>query len=272
MAVDATASVHPSAIVEEGASVGPDCAIGAFSFIGQKVELGRGVTVKSHAVLTGRTTVGEATSIFPFACIGEDPQHLKYNGEPTRLSIGKRNLIREGVTMNTGTALGTGTTTVGDDCLFMTGAHVGHESIVGNGVIMANHSALGGHCIIEDNVIIGGLSGVHQNTRIGTGALIGAVTMVRHDVIPYGLVKGAHGSLAGLNIVGLRRKRVANKDIALLRAALEELFAHDRPIVEAATEMEGISRDDDLVGRVIEFILSGSRCALTAPRTKHGAR
>ena len=188
MSVDPTARIHVSAIVEEGATIGANVSIGPFSIIGPEVTLGAGVDVKSHAVVTGRTTVGDETVIFPGAVIGEIPQDLKFKGEETELVVGKRNRIREGVTMNTGTEGGGGITKVGDDCLFMTGAHVAHDAIVGDRVIVANQSAIAGHCVIEDDVIIGGLSGIHQWVRIGRGAIIGAVTMVTNDVIPYGLV------------------------------------------------------------------------------------
>ena len=273
MAVDSTAYVHPSAIIADGATIGPGCRIGPFCTVGPHVALGQGVILKSHVVLTGRTSVGDDTEIFPFACIGEDPQHRKYAGEHTWLVIGRRNKIREGVTMNTGTAFGTGTTRVGNDCLFMTGAHVGHDSKVGNNVIMANQSALGGHCLIEDNVIIGGLSGVHQNTRIGYGALIGAVSMVRHDVIPFGLVKGPHGSLAGINVIGLRRQGVANDEIAQLRDTFERLFREDRPILENARAEREEFRGHQLIDRLLDFILGGDDPTLTRPpRPPAGAR
>lgn len=267
MAIDRTANIHPSACVSEGAVIGPRCHIGPFSAIGPNVVLGPDVRLKSHVVLTGHTSIGEGTVIFSFACVGEDPQHLKYKGEPTRLIIGKRNQIREGVTLNTGTRFGVGTTRVGDDCLFMTGSHVGHDSTVGDQVIMANQSALGGHCIIEDNVIIGGLSGVHQNTRIGQGALIGAVSMVRHDVIPFGLVKGPSADLAGINIVGLRRQGISNEDIIVLRNAVERLFGIDNPVMENARAVGEEYSGRDLVNRVLAFVLRPRKQALLAPRS-----
>ncbi|WP_413864100.1 acyl-ACP--UDP-N-acetylglucosamine O-acyltransferase, partial [Albidovulum sp.] len=190
MAVAAPAEVHPTAHVEPGATIGEGCRIGPFCLIGAGVTLGPGVEIKSHAVVTGNTSVGEGTVIFPFATIGEVPQDLKFRGERTSLVIGARNRIREHVTINLGTGGGGGVTRVGDDCLLMAGAHVAHDCQIGNGVILVNNAALAGHCVLEDEVIVGGLSGVHQFVRIGRGAMIGAVTMVTADVIPHGLVQG----------------------------------------------------------------------------------
>ncbi|MEM6311436.1 MAG: acyl-ACP--UDP-N-acetylglucosamine O-acyltransferase, partial [Pseudomonadota bacterium] len=201
--------IHPSAVVEPGAELGEGVEIGPFCHIGPNVTLGDRVRLKSHVVVTGRTAVGEETEIFPFSCIGEIPQDLKFKGEATELSIGARNRIREHVTMNTGTEGGGGVTRVGDDGLFMAGCHVAHDCQVGDRVIIVNNAALAGHCVIEDEVIIGGLSGVHQWVRIGRGAIIGAVTMVTNDVIPHGLVQAPRGELDGLNLIGLKRRGVA---------------------------------------------------------------
>ncbi len=211
--------------------------IGPFCLIGPQVRLGANVMVKSHAVVTGRTEVGPETVVFPFACIGEVPQDLKYRGEETRLVVGARSRIREGVTMNIGTEGGGGITRVGDDCLFMAGAHVGHDAQVGDRVIVANQAALAGHCVIEDDVIIGGLSGVHQWVRIGRGAIIGAVTMVTNDVIPYGLVQAPRGVLDGLNLVGLKRRGVARADITALRAAYQMLAQGEGTFLDRARRL-----------------------------------
>lgn len=208
MTIDPTARIHRSAVVEDGACLGPGVQIGPFALIGPEVTLAEGVEVKSHAVVTGWTEVGAGTVIFPYACVGEVPQDLKFKGERTRLIIGARCRIREGATLNTGTEGGGGVTRVGDDCLIMTGAHVGHDAQIGNRVILVNHVAIAGHCVLGDDVIVGGLSGVHQWVRIGQGAIIGAVTMVTNDVIPHGLVQGPRGELDGLNLVGLKRRGV----------------------------------------------------------------
>ena len=265
MSIAASASIHPSAIVEEGATIGPDVRIGPFSTIGADVTLAAGVEVKSHAVITGQTEIGEGTVIWPFAVIGEIPQDLKFKGEKTRLVVGARNRIREGVTMNTGTAGGGGLTRVGDDGLFMTGAHVAHDALVGNNVIVANQSAIAGHCVIEDNVIIGGLSGIHQWVRVGKGAIIGAVTMVANDVIPHGLVQGVRGELTGLNLVGLKRRGVSRGDITALRAAYQMLAQGEGAFAERARRL-GDETDSAHVREIVDFILSASDRHFLTPR------
>ncbi|MEM7470157.1 MAG: acyl-ACP--UDP-N-acetylglucosamine O-acyltransferase [Pseudomonadota bacterium] len=257
--------IHPSAVIENGAQIDDTAKIGAFCTVGPNVVIGAGVELKSHVVVTGKTKIGAETVVFPFAVIGEIPQDLKFDGEETRLEIGARNRIREGVTMNTGTAGGGGLTKVGDDCLFMTGAHVGHDAIVGNGVIMANQAALAGHCIIEDKVIIGGLAGIHQFVRIGRGAIIGAVTMVTNDVIPYGLVQSPRGELDGLNYVGLKRTGVARADITALRAAYQMLRQGDGAFQDRAQRLRD-ETDSAYVHEVVEFILGQSDRSFLAPR------
>ncbi len=255
MSVDPAAVIHPSAVVEKGAKIEAGARVGPFSVIGAEVCLRAGVEVKSHAVVTGQTEVGEETIIFPGAVIGEIPQDLKFKGEATRLVVGKRNRIREGVTMNTGTEGGGGLTKVGDDCLFMTGAHVAHDAIVGDRVIVANQGAIAGHCHIADDVIIGGLSGIHQWVRIGRGAIIGAVTMVTNDVIPHGLVQGPRGQLDGLNLVGLKRRGVARLDITALRAAFQMLAQGEGAFQDRARRL-GEETESDYVREIVDFILA----------------
>lgn len=257
MSVSESAAIHASAIVEEGAKVGSGCIVGPFSIIGSEVVLQNGVEIKSHVTVTGQTEIGEETVIFPNAVIGEIPQDLKFKGEKTRLVVGKRNRIREGVTMNTGTEGGGGVTVVGDECLFMTGAHVAHDAKIGNRVIVANQGAIAGHCVIEDDVIIGGLSGVHQWVRVGHGAIIGAVTMVTNDVIPYGLVQGPRGRLDGLNLVGLKRRGVARGDITALRAAFQMLAQGEGAFSDRAKRL-GEDTDSEYVKEIVDFILGAS--------------
>jgi len=264
MAIDSTARVHPSAVVEHGAAIGPGTEIGPFAVVGPDVTLGARVVVKGHATVTGWTEIGDETVIFPYATVGEIPQDLKFQGERTRLVVGRRNRIREGVTMNTGTEGGGGVTRVGDDCLFMTGAHVGHDAQVGDGVIMANNAALAGHCIIGDNVIIGGLSGIHQFVRVGKGAIIGAVTMVTNDVIPYGLVQGPRGQLDGLNLVGLKRRGVAKEDITALRAAYQALAQGEGAFQERAQRLAD-EAESAYVREVVDFILGQSDRSFLTP-------
>ncbi len=252
-----TADIHASAIVAEGAKIGPGCKIGPFCILGPDVVLGEGVMLKSHVVIQGDTHIGQDTTVFPFAVIGEIPQDLKFDGEKSRLRIGARNRIREHVTMNTGTAKGGGETRIGDDGLFMAGCHIAHDAQVGHRVIVVNSSAVAGHCVIENDVIIGGLSGVHQWVRVGQGAIIGAVTMVTKDVVPHGLVQGPRGALDGLNLVGLKRKGVSRADITALRAAFQMLKDGDGTFQDRANRLAEES-DSPFVQQMVTFILGNS--------------
>lgn len=260
----APAEIHPTAHVEQGATIGEGCRIGPFCLIGAGVTLGPGVEVKSHAVVTGDTTVGEGTVIFPFATIGEVPQDLKFRGERTSLVIGARNRIREHVSINLGTEGGGGVTRIGDDCLLMAGSHVAHDCQIGNRVILVNNAALAGHCVLEDEVIVGGLSGVHQFVRIGRGAMIGAVTMVTADVIPHGLVQGPRGVLDGLNLVGLKRRGAARGEIAALRDLIDALS--NGSFRETARARAEAGSDSALVREVLDFILGPSDRSFLTPR------
>ncbi len=264
MTIDPSARIHASAHVEQGARIGAECRIGPFCLIGPDVVLDRGVEVKSHAVITGRTEIGADTTIFPFATIGEIPQDLKFHGEVTSLVIGARNRIREHVTINVGTEGGGGVTRIGDDGLFMAGSHVAHDCQIGNRVILVNNAALAGHCVLEDDVIVGGLSGVHQFVRIGRGAMIGAVTMVTADVIPHGLVQGPRGTLDGLNLVGLKRRGAGRADIAALRDLIEALG--QGTFRDTARARAAVGSESALVREVLDFILGPSDRSFLAPR------
>lgn len=259
------AAIHPSAIVERGAVIGEDSVVGPFCHIGPKVILGARVTLTSHVVVSGMTEIGEDTVVFPFSVLGGIPQDLKFKGETTRLKIGARNRIREHVTMNTGTEGGGGLTSVGDDGLFMAGCHVAHDVHVADRVILVNNVALGGHCILEDDVIVGGLSGVHQFVRIGRGAIIGAVTMVANDVIPYGLVQAPRGELDGLNLVGLKRRGAARSDITALRAAFQMLAQGEGTFQERARRL-GEDSDSEYVQSIVEFVSGQSDRSFMTPR------
>ena len=257
--------IHPMAVVEPGAQIGPGCEIGPFAIIGAEVTLGAGVVVKPHAIVTGWTDVGAGTVIFPGACVGEVPQDLKFRGERTRLVIGARCKIREGATLNTGTEGGGGLTQIGDDCLLMTGAHVGHDARLGDRVILANQAAIAGHCQIGDDVIVGGLSGVHQWVRVGRGAIIGAVTMVTNDVLPYGLVQGPRGALDGLNLVGLKRRGVERGDITAMRAAFQMLAQGEGSFLDRARRLAE-ETDSAFVREMTDFILSASDRSFLTPK------
>ncbi|MEJ6388482.1 acyl-ACP--UDP-N-acetylglucosamine O-acyltransferase [Gymnodinialimonas ulvae] len=267
MAVDPSAQVHSAAVVEDGAVIGPGCTIGPFCVVGAEVTLGANVTLKSHVVLAGWTEVGDGCEIFPFASIGEIPQDKKFGGERTRLIVGKRNRIREGVTMNTGTAGGGGVTRVGDDGLFLANAHVAHDCVVGDRVVMVNSAALAGHCVVGDDVILGGLSGVHQFVRIGRGVIVGALSMVTNDVIPYGLVQGPRGRLDGLNLVGLKRRGVAKADITALRAALQALKQGEGASFQERARRLGESDeiDSDYVRDIVDFVMGESDRSYLTP-------
>jgi UDP-N-acetylglucosamine acyltransferase len=257
-------SIHPSAVIEEGARIGNGCVIGPFCYVGPNVILHDNVTLKSHVVVTGHTTIGSDTVVFPFASLGEIPQDLKFKGEETRLVIGQRNRIREHVTMNTGTQGGGGVTIVGDDCLFMAGCHVAHDVHIGNRVILVNSAAVAGHCVLEDDVIIGGLSGIHQFVRIGHGAIIGAVTMVTNDVIPFGLVQAPRGELDGLNLVGLKRKGVARADITALRAAFQMMAQGEGTFNDRVKRM-GEETDSAYVKQIVDFVMAASDRSFLTP-------
>jgi len=256
-------AIHPSAVVEPGATLGQGVRIGPFCHVGPQVRLGDGVSLKSHVVVTGDTEIGAETVIFPFACIGEIPQDLKFQGEQTRLVIGARNRIREYVTMNPGTAGGGGLTRIGDDGLFMACSHVAHDCRIGDRVILVNSVAVAGHCVLEDEVIVGGLSGVHQFVRIGRGAMIGALTMVAADVLPHALVSGPRGQMEGLNLVGLKRRGAGRADIAALRdllAALGSGSFRDTARARAEGEVTPMERE------MLDFILGPSERSFMKPQ------
>ena len=246
-------NIHPSAIIEDGAVIGDGVEIGPFCHVGPHVKLADGVILKSHVVVAGDTEIGPESIIFPFSSIGEIPQDLKFAGEKTKLIVGARNRIREHVTMNTGTSGGGGVTRVGDDGLFMAGCHVAHDAVIGDRVVIVNQTAIAGHCVIEDDVIIGGLCGIHQFVRIGTGAIIGALSMVTNDVIPHGLVQGPRGELDGLNLVGLKRKGVARADITALRVAFQTLKQGEGSFAERAARLVQDS-DSDYVADLVRFV------------------
>ncbi len=258
--------IHPSAIVDPRAELGSGVAIGPYSVIGPHVRLAAGVRVGSHVAIDGRTAVGAHTAIFPFASIGHIPQDLKYKGEPSELVIGANNSIREHVTMNPGTAGGGMVTRVGDSCLFMVGAHVAHDCQLGDHVVMANNATLGGHVGVGDWAILGGLSAVHQFVRIGRHAMIGGMSGVEHDVIPYGSVMGNRARLAGLNVVGLKRRGFTREQIHTLRTAYRLLFAQEGTMAERLSDAEEIYHDNEAVMEIVAFIRADSSRAICQPR------
>jgi UDP-N-acetylglucosamine acyltransferase len=258
--------VHSTSIVEEGARLGRGVRIGPFCTVGPHVELGDGCELVSHVVVAGHTRVGARTRIFPFASIGQAPQDLRYKGEPTTLTIGVDCIIREGVTMNTGTPNGTGKTIVGDRCFFLAQSHVAHDCRVGHNVIFTNNAMIAGHCKIGDFAIIGGGAGIHQFVRVGPHAFIGGLSGVENDVIPYGMVLGNRAYLAGLNIIGLKRRGFSRDQIHDLRRAYRLLFAQEGTLVERVEDVAEEFAKHPTVHEILDFIRDGGDRAICAPR------
>ena len=255
--------IDKTAIIDSKAKLSKNVHIGPYCVIGSNVEIGENTIIQSHVHISGNTKIGKGNKIYPFVSIN-DPQDLKYNGEPTNLYIGDNNKIREYVTINPGTVGGGGKTIIGNNCLFMISSHVAHDCHVGNNVIIANNVPLGGHAIIEDNVVIGGNSAVQQFTRIGKMAMIGGMTGVLHDVIPYGLSTGNRNSLQGLNLIGLRRAKFENKDILGLNEAYKEIFA-TKNITENINRLNGSFQENPLVKNVIDFIIKDKKRSICTP-------
>jgi UDP-N-acetylglucosamine acyltransferase len=255
--------IHETAIVNPKAKIGKNVKIGPYSVIGPNVEIGDNCIIQSHVNISGNTKIGNGNKFYPFVSINE-PQDLKYDGESTNLIIGDNNKIREYVTINPGTISGGGKTVIGNNCLFMISSHIAHDCIVGNSVIIANNVPLGGHVIIEDNVVIGGNSAVQQFTRIGKMAMIGGMTGVLHDVIPYGLSTGNRNSLQGLNLIGLRRAKFENKDILGLSDAYKEIFATQN-VIENIKKLNDNYHENPLVKNVIDFIIKDKKRSICTP-------
>jgi UDP-N-acetylglucosamine acyltransferase len=255
--------IHKTAIIDSKAKLNENVQVGPYCVIGPNVEIGENTIIQSHVNISGNVKIGKRNKIYPFVSIN-DPQDRKYNGEPTTLVIGDSNTIREYVSMNPGTVGGGGKTVVGNNCLFMVSSHVAHDCQLGNNIIIANNVAIAGHAIIEDNVVIGGNSAVQQFTRIGKMAMIGGMTGVLHDVIPYGLSTGNRNSLQGLNLIGLRRAKFENKDILDLGEAYKEIFA-TRNIMKNISKLNGSFQENQLVKNVIEFITKDKKRSICTP-------
>ena len=256
--------IHASAIVEDGAVLGADVEIGPYSLVGAHVRVDDGVRIGSHVVLSGNTQIGARSVIHPHAVLGGSPQFRGDPGHDARLVIGPDTVIREHVTMNGGSVKGGGITEVGANGYFMAYSHVAHDCHVGNNVTFANGVALGGHVTIGDGVNIGGLSAVQQFGRIGRGAFVGGVTGVPDDVIPYGIVWGAHARLSGLNLIGLKRRGVPRERIHALRAAFRLIFFGDGTLAERAREA-GSRWTTPEVSEIVAFILAASKRPICMP-------
>jgi len=259
--------IHKTALVDSNAKISKDVSIGPYSIIGPNVEIGEGTVIQSHVNITGNTVIGAFNEIYPFASIGNDPQDLKFKGEITQLEIGNNNKIREYVTINRGTKGGGGKTKVGDNCLFMVSSHVAHDCEVGNNVILANNVPLGGHAYIEEHVIIGGNSAVQQFTRIGKFAMIGGMCGVMRDVIPYGIVHGNRSILQGLNLIGLRRQNIPNKDILILSKAYKQIFKNEN-LTSNLNNLPRELKKNELVMEVVNFLEQDKKRPICTPFTK----
>jgi UDP-N-acetylglucosamine acyltransferase len=264
------AKIDPTARVAEGARLGAGAEVGPYCIVGPAVTLGEGVRLIASVHVAGATSIGARTIVYPFASLGTPPQSIHYKGEASRLMIGADCQIREGVTMNTGTAGGRMETTVGDRCFLMVGSHIAHDCIVGNDVILANNATLGGHCVVGDQVFFGGMSAAHQFARVGEQAVIGGMSGVEFDVIPFGALLGGRGELGGLNLVGLRRRKVPRESIHSLRAAYRALFFGAGTLAERVDEVATEYAGDINVQKIISFIRAGGKRRLTLPRTNGG--
>ena len=256
--------IHKTAIIHKNAKISKNVKIGPFSIIGPYVKIGENVEIQSHVSICGYTSIGKNNKIYPFASIGNDPQDLKYNGEKSFLLIGENNIIREYVTINPGTKSGGGVTKIGNNCLFMISSHVAHDCLIGDNVILANNVPVGGHARISDNVIIGGNSAVQQFTRIGKSPMIGGMCGVVRDVIPYGLVTGNRSTLQGINIIGLRRKKIPNKDIKLLNDAYREIFK-DENFTKNINLLDKKFIKNYLVKDMLNFLLEDKKRPICTP-------
>jgi UDP-N-acetylglucosamine acyltransferase len=261
-------AIDPTARVADGARIGDGVEIGPFCLVGPQAELKDGVRLLSHVNVTGVTTVGEGTVVYPFSSLGTPPQSVHYRGGATKLVIGARCELRESVTMNTGTEEGLGVTTVGDRCFLMVGAHVGHDCTVGNDVNLANNVVLGGHVSVGDFTFLGGHVAIHQYVRVGEGVMMAGMSAARDDIIPFGFALGQTGALVGLNIVGMRRRGATRAEMHRVRRAYRSLFFVEGRIADRIDAVEREFGDDALVGKIIAFIRAGGKRPLMRPRAK----
>ena len=259
--------IHSTSVIDKRAKIQKNVKIGPFCFVGPDVELQEGIELISNVHIEGNTKIGRGTKIFPFASIGTAPQDLKYKGESNSVVIGENNMIREYVTINPGTEGGGGKTIIGNNCLFMISSHIAHDCKVGNNVVIANNVPLGGHVTLEDSVVIGGNSAVQQFTRIGRLAMIGGMTGVLKDVIPFGLSFGNRNYLQGINLIGLRRKKYENKKILELDTAYKKIFS-SKKLHENLAKINGEFKENELVKEVINFIAKDKKRPICTPLAK----
>jgi UDP-N-acetylglucosamine acyltransferase len=257
-------SIHPTAIVAPGARIGQGVEIGPWSTVGPDVEIADGVKLISHVVVDGHTRIGAGSTLYPFCTLGLAPQDLKYKGDPTRVEVGERTLIREHVTVHRGTTEGGGVTRVGSDCMIMAVVHIAHDCQIGNGVIIANNVVMGGHVHIDDNAVIGGSSALHQFVHIGRAAMVGGVTGIGGDLVPFGMAIGNRGWLAGLNVIGLRRRGYNREQIMTVRRAFKEMFWSPGVFAERVEAVRARLGHDPLIAEILAFMASPGRRGLLA--------
>ncbi len=258
--------IHETAIIAKGAQIGAGVEVGPYSIIGENVKIGENTIIKSHVVIDGFTEIGKNNTVFPFATIGLVPQDLKFAGENSRVIIGDNNKIREHVTIHSGTKDGAMQTVIGSGCLLMVGVHIAHDCIIGNNVILANNATLAGHVEVGDNVVIGGLSAVHQFARIGRGAMIGGMSGVESDVIPYGLVMGERASLAGLNLVGMKRQNLSREEIHAMRNFFKQLFSSSEKSFITRLDELAPAFNEAIVKEVVAFVKAESSRSFCQPK------
>ena len=258
-------SVHPTAVVADGAGIAADVEIGPYCVIGGNVNLGKGCKLHSHVVIDGHTRLGSGNEVFPFAVLGLPPQHTQYKGENSTLEIGDNNIIRESVTMHPGTKVGSMKTVIGSNNMFFAASHVAHDCVIGDNVILTNDSMLGGHVEIDDFAYVGGNSAIKQFTRIGKHAMVSGMTGVTADVIPYGMVFGSKACLTGLNLVGMRRRGISREQVGVLRKAYRMLFAPEGTFNERFEEVREIYGGDSEVAAILDFIEEGGDKPLCQP-------
>lgn len=266
MSRDVGGEVHPSAIVHDGARIGDNVRIGPFCIVGPDVEVADDVVLQSHVIIEGRTRIGAGTTVFPHAVLGAPPQDISYRGDDTSVEIGSNCIIREHVTVHRGTSHGRGVTRIGDDCYLMVGAHIAHDCQIGNHVVVVNCVALAGHVTVGDHAIISGLTGVNQRTRIGAHAFIGGMSSIVADVIPFAAASGNRAELAGLNIVGLKRRGFDRPTIHALRAAYQAIFNGVGTLKERVDTVAVDFADVPSVMHIVDFVRSGGDRPLTRPR------
>jgi len=263
--------IHPTAIIEPGAKIESHVKIGPYCHVGPHVHLHENVELKSHVIVDGHTTIGASTVIYPFAAIGLAPQDKKYANEPSRLTLGSNNIIREYVTINPGTTQGDMVTAIGNDGLFMVGVHIAHDCVIGDHATFSNNATLAGHVHVGNSVTIGGLSAVHQFVRIGDHAMIGGMAGIAQDIIPYGIVSAEQDNLCGLNLIGLKRRGFSSSEIGNLRSAYKLLFANEG-MPENSTFQERLKKaeidykESEAVNYLLAFIKQDSPRSISMPK------